>query len=229
MPRMPRWPWALRLVASSSRRRLFPDCLATRVMERLGPEEYQSNRHIRKLLRLARASKKDVFYDLGCGRGQLCVVAVTEFDVRKAVGIELHRGRAAKAAEYVKRLGLSDRIEIWTEDYMDSDLHQATIAYCGHTEVEEDIPHFERELAIGSRFVTLFLPFVGVVPSAVDYPFYFMDVPFKKTTDVSLWISGVLSKRASVDELYRELDSDREYRYDKRVFKKLMKQRFADL
>ena len=198
-------------------------------MERLGPEDYQSNRHIRKLLRLARASKRDVFYDLGCGRGQLCVVAVSEFGVRKAVGIELHRGRAAKAAEHIRELGLSDRIEIWNEDYMESDLHEATIAYCGHTEAEEDAPYFERELRRGSRFVSLFLPFVGVVPSGVDYPFYVMDVPFKKTRDVSLWISKVLSRVASVEQLYQELDTDREYRYDKRVFKRLMKERFGGL
>jgi predicted RNA methylase len=195
-------------------------------MQDLGPEDYQSKRHIRKLLRLAGASRRDVFYDLGCGRGQLCIVAVTEFGVKKAVGIELHRGRAAKAAQEVRRLGLSDRIEIWNEDYTESDLHEATILYCGHNEEEGDVARLEEGLTSGSRFVSLFLPFVGVVPSAVDYPFYVMEVPFKKTRDVSLWISKVLSRRASVDELYEELDTDREYRYDKRVFRRLMEQRF---
>ena len=194
-------------------------------MQRLGPEDYQSKRHIRKLLRLAGASRRDIFYDLGCGLGQLCIVAVAEFGVKKAVGIEMHRGRAAKAAEHVQRLGLSDRIEIWNEDYTESDLHEATILYCGHNEEREDVARLESELSRGSRFVSLFLPFVGVVPSAVDYPFYVMDLPFKKTGDVSLWISKVLSKKASVDELYEELDTDREYRYDKRVFRQLMKER----
>jgi predicted RNA methylase len=194
-------------------------------MQRLGPEDYQSKRHIRKLLRLAGASRRDIFYDLGCGLGQLCIVAVAEFGVKKAVGIEMHRGRAAKAAEHVQRLGLSDRIEIWNEDYTESDLHEATILYCGHNEEREDVARLESELSRGSRFVSLFLPFVGVVPSAVDYPFYVMDLPFKKTVDVSLWISKVLSRKASVDELYEELDTDREYRYDKRVFRQLMKER----
>ena len=53
-------------------------------------------------MRLAQATGHDVFFDLGCGMGKLCVVAVKEFGVRKAVGIELHRGRAAKAARYVQ-------------------------------------------------------------------------------------------------------------------------------
>ncbi len=198
-----------------------------RIMQHLGPEDYQSKRHIRKLLRLAGASKRDVFFDLGCGRGQLCVVAVVEFGVKKAVGIELHKGRAEKAASEVQRLGLSDRIEIWNEDYTESDLHEATVLYCGHSEEVEDLERYENELRSGSRFVSLFLPFVGVVPSAVDYPFYVMDVPFRNTGDVSAWISKVLSRKASVGELYEELDTDREYRYDKRVFRRLMKQRFG--
>ena len=198
------------------------------VSNRLGPEDYQSNRHVRKLLRLAKATSRDVFYDLGCGRGQLCVVAVTEFGVKKAVGIELHTGRARKAAAYVEKLGLSDRIEIRNEDFADSDLHEATIAYCGHYEMEEDVAHFESGLPVGARFVSLFLPFVGVIPTAADYPFYLMEVPFRKTRDVSLWISKVLFRRATIDELYRELDTDREYRYDKRMFRRLTKMRFAN-
>ena len=195
-------------------------------MNRLGPEDYQSNRHIRKILQLALASSKDIFYDLGCGKGQLCVVAVAEFGVKRAVGIEMHRGRAAKAAKRVHELGLADRIEIRNEDFMESDLYDATIVYSGLSETEEDIAYFEKKVRIGCRIVTLFLPFVGVLPEAADYPFYLMKVPFRKTKDVSLWTSKVLFRKATAGELYRELDSDREYRYDKRAFKQMMKERF---
>jgi SAM-dependent methyltransferase len=201
---------------------------ATVELDRLGPEDYQSNRHIRKLLKLAQTSKRDVFYDLGCGRGQLCVVAVTEFGVKRAVGIEMHAGRAAKAANYVEKLGLSERIEIRNEDFMDSDIHDATVVYCGTYEMEEDVAHFGAELPVGSRFVTLFLPFVGVLPTASDYPFYSMKVPFRKTDDLQLWISKVLFLDASLKDLYRELDTDREYRYDKRTFRRLVERRFGD-
>jgi predicted RNA methylase len=198
-------------------------------MNRLGPEDYQSGRHIRKILNLARASRGDVFYDLGCGRGQLCIVAVAEFGVKRAVGIEMHRGRAAKAAKSVQELGLAGRIEIRNEDFMESDLHDATVVYSGLGEIEEDVLFFERQVKTGCRIVTLFLPFVGVLPAAADYPFYLMKVPFRKTRDLSLWTSKVLFREASVGELYQELDTDREYRYDKRTFKRLMKERFPSL
>jgi SAM-dependent methyltransferase len=196
-------------------------------MDRLGPEDYQSNRHIRKLLTLARATKEDVFYDLGCGRGQLCVIAVTEFGVNRAVGIEMHAGRAAKARAYVDRLGLSDKVEIRNEDFEGSDIHDATLVYCGHYEAEGDLDRFDRELLPGSRLVTLFLPFVGVVPKAADYPFYLMQVPFVRTRDASRWIEKVLFQSMTEAELFTELDSDREYRYDKRSLKKLMRERLG--
>jgi predicted RNA methylase len=198
-------------------------------MNRLGPEDYQSNRHIRKILNLARASEEDVFYDLGCGRGQLCVIAVTEFGVKRAVGIELHKGRATKAAARIKRLGLSGRVDIRNEDFMESDLGGATIVYSGLGEIDEDLNYFESQVKPGCKVISLFLPFVGVLPTATDYPFYLLTVPFRRTRDVSLWISKVLFREASVDELYQELDTDREYRYDKRIFKRMMKERFPDI
>jgi hypothetical protein len=69
---------------------------------------------------------------------------------------------------------------------------------------------------------------VGVLPSAADYPFYSMQVPFRGTADLRLWISKVLFRDSSLEELYRELDNDREYRYDKRTFGRLIRKRFAN-
>jgi len=111
---------------------------------------------------------------------------------------------------------------------MDSDLHEATIAYCGLTEEEDDVEHFGDILQPGSRFVTLFLPFVGVLPTATDYPFYRMDLPFRMTSDASSWATSVLFRKANVGDLYKELDTDREYRYDKRVLSKLVGKRLRD-
>jgi tRNA A58 N-methylase Trm61 len=124
-------------------------------MNDLGPERYQSDRFIRKLLRLAGARNTDIFYDLGCGIGQLCVVAVTEFDVKKAVGIESHRGRAKKAEQRVKELSLDNRIEIRNEDFWQSDISEATIAYYGLNELDEDVANCEKKLSPWCRVITL--------------------------------------------------------------------------
>lgn len=149
--------------------------------------------------------------------------------MKRAVEIELHRGRAAKAAERIQELGLANRIEIRNEDFMESNLHDAMIVYSGLGEIDKDVALFERKLKTGCRIVSLFLPFVGILPAATDYPFYLTKVPFRKTKDVSLWTSKVLFTEASIEELYQELDTDREYRYDKRTFKRMMKERFYSI
>jgi SAM-dependent methyltransferase len=198
------------------------------VMNSLGPERYQSDRFIRKLLHLADATNMDIFYDLGCGIGQLCVVAVSEFGVRKAVGIESHKGRAKKAEKRVKELSLEDRIEIRNEDFWESDISEATIAYYGLTESDEDVPNCEKKLSAHCRLITLFHLFVGVLPKDADYPFYLMQLPFTKTKSASLWISKVLFKEATLEELYQEFNSDQDYQYDKVTFKRLVKKRLLE-
>ncbi len=178
------------------------------------------------MLRLANASKTDIFYDLGCGRAQPCVIAVCEFGVKRAVGIELHKGRAKKAKRYVRRLGLSSRIEIRNENFLDSDLSDATMVYCGLTENDDDFLHCEKRLRNGCKFLMLSLPLVGVMPNVEDYPFYLMQTPFKKTRKITDWIFAVLSKKATVGEFFEELANDRDYLYDRRALRNLIRNRF---
>ncbi len=195
--------------------------------EYIGPAVVHSNRNIRKMLSLAGASSRDVFYDLGCGRGQLCVIAASEFHVKRAVGIEKRRSRAEKARGCVRSLGLSGRIDIRNEDYCDSNLSDATIAYNGLVEQEGDLEFYSDTLKSGCRLVTLQLPLVGVIPDSQDYPFYLMRKPFRRTRSSATWISATLSKKSSTEEFVRELREDPDYRTDIRTLKSLMTRRFA--
>ncbi len=195
----------------------------------MGPEVAQSNRNIRKMLQLARASKSDVFYDLGCGRGQLCIIAVTEFGVKRAVGIDAHMGRASKARRHVARLGLSDRIEIRNENFYDLDIGDATIVYNGLVEADDDWKFYEEFLKRGSRLATLSLPLIGAMPGSQDYPFYLMRVPFRRARNVSEWVRAVLGKKASLTEFLTEVDGDPDYWTDRRMLTRLMRKRFGKL
>ncbi len=196
---------------------------------RLGPEVAQSNRNIRKMLRLAGTSRNDVFYDLGCGRAQLCIIAVTEFGVKRAVGIDAHRGRASKARRQVARLGLSGRIEVLNENFYDMGIRDATVVYNGLVEADDDWEFYEASLKKGCRLATLSTPLIGAMPSSQDYPFYLMRVPFRKARNVSEWISAVLGKKASLAEFLTEVDRDPDYWCDRRMLMRLIRKRFATL
>jgi Histone methylation protein DOT1 len=68
-----------------------------------GPAIYFPNQDIRRLFRLANAGKSDIFYDLGCGWGQNLIIALTEFNVKRAVGFEIDKARRQKAEQRLKK------------------------------------------------------------------------------------------------------------------------------
>jgi SAM-dependent methyltransferase len=185
-----------------------------------------SNRHIRKMLRLAEANENDVFYDLGCGAGQLCIIAIKEFNVKRAIGIDVHKGRVRKARESVRRAGLQKRISIRYGFFENANFKDATIVYNGLMEDENTLEKYENTLRKGCRLITLASPPVSLMPNKVDYPFYLMTFPFTKASTDDEWSSAVLLKQATFAELILEFKRDQDYKSDIRLLKKLAKERF---
>lgn len=195
----------------------------------LGPSITLSNRHIRKMLRLAEANENDVFYDLGCGKGQLCIIAVKEFNVKRAVGIDKHKGRVKMARESVRCAGLQKRISIRYGLFENANFEDATIVYNGLQEDEDTLEKYESTLQKGCRLVTLASPPLSLMPNKTDYPFYLMNFPFSKANDDDEWTSMVLLKQATFEELLLEFKRDPDYVSDIRLLKKLAKERFKKL
>ncbi|NOZ59090.1 MAG: methyltransferase domain-containing protein [Euryarchaeota archaeon] len=65
----------------------------------------------RELLELAELREGEVLFDLGCGKGNILIVAAEEFGAR-CVGIEKDSELVRQAREEVERRGLSDRVEV---------------------------------------------------------------------------------------------------------------------
>jgi SAM-dependent methyltransferase len=188
-----------------------------------------SNRQIRKMLRLAEANENDVFYDLGCGAGQLCIIAVKEFNVKRAIGIDAHKGRVKKARESVRRAGLQKKISIRYGFFENANFRDATIVYNGLMEDENTLEKCENTLRSGCRLITLASPPVSLIPNKTDYPFYLMNFPFTKAGTDEEWASTVLLKQATFAELLVEFKRDPDYRSDIRLLKKSAKERFKTL
>lgn len=192
----------------------------------VGPSICFSNRQIRKMLTLAGANENDVMYDLGCGEAQFCIIAVTEFNVKKAVGIESRKIRVKKARERIRRLGLRNRISVRHEYIDDSDYGDASIVYCGLMEDDDTLEKYEKTLKEGARLVVPSHPLVSLLPDKEDYPFYLMKFPFKKTKSAARWASSVLLKDATYDEMIAELKGDLDWGINIRMFRRLAQKRF---
>ena len=105
--------------------------------------------------KLAKVTKKDVIYDLGCGDGTLLITAVEEYGAR-GVGIEIDPARVfiARVRVWFKRLG--NKISIERKDFFAIDISEATVVvmYLIPKTLGRLKPKLLKELKPGTRIVT---------------------------------------------------------------------------
>jgi SAM-dependent methyltransferase len=172
-----------------------------------GYPDYFDDRHKRKMLRLAEIRPFDVFYDLGCGNASILILAVKEFGVKKAVGIEDNLYRINIARKRIKEERLQEIISIEGKEMYEADLTKADVIF---DMLAEDVNNmkklYSQKIRKGTRLVKHDLPLLGYLPDKIDYPFYRMSFPLKKAKSKSEWTSQILGKEnASIDDVWHEL------------------------
>lgn len=111
---------------------------------------------IRKALELANLQPNETLYDLGCGHGQLLVIATKEFGAN-AVGIEAGPVQCFISWINCLRSGVSSKVRIEARDFFKSDLSEADVvfAYLTSKYAEKLEKKFQSELKSGARVITV--------------------------------------------------------------------------
>lgn len=109
------------------------------------------------IAREARITSQDTVYELGCGRGRLCFW-LRSFIGCKVVGVELVPDFMLRAKRIQRKLELNG-IDFRTEDFLKTDLKNATVIYLYGTCLEDDtikklINRF-KDLPKGTRIITV--------------------------------------------------------------------------
>jgi len=119
---------------------------------------------IRKILKLASISKKDLVYDLGSGDGRVVILAAKEFGA-EAVGIEKNRLLARISEWRIRRAGLK-RVKVINKDFFDCRISNADVVVVYLTQKLNDRlkPKLEKELRKGTRIVSASHVFKGWKP-----------------------------------------------------------------
>lgn len=107
------------------------------------------------VMMVAKPTKDDVFYDLGCGDGRVVIEAALRG--AKGVCVEINPDLIRKAKEAAEKLNVADRISFINDDFFNVSLRDATVVYMYLlTSVNRALkPKLEKELRLGSRVVTL--------------------------------------------------------------------------
>lgn len=147
---------------------------------------------VAKMLQLAKVSKKDVVYDLGCGDGRIVVTAAGKFGC-KGVGYDINPVRVRESLENVKKAGVGELVAIKQENIFDADLTPASVVtlYLLPRLNVQLIPQLEK-LKPGSRIVSHAYDMEGVTPDEVvtvkskedgaNHLIYLWTTPLKKET-----------------------------------------------
>jgi uncharacterized protein (TIGR03000 family) len=109
------------------------------------------------MLKLGKAGKDDVVYDLGCGDGRIVVTAVKKFDAKKGVGIDIEPDRIKESNANAKEADVVGKVEFRLGDVMKiKDLENATVVttYLGDELNEQLRPILQKRLRNGARIVS---------------------------------------------------------------------------
>jgi precorrin-6B methylase 2 len=110
---------------------------------------------VEKMLDMAKVTKKDVVYDLGCGDGRIVAMAAKKFGC-KGVGVDIDPPRIKDSKETVKKYGVEDLVEIRQGDALKvKDLEKASVImlYMLPEFMTKLEPIAKKKLKAGSRIV----------------------------------------------------------------------------
>ncbi|MBI4079378.1 MAG: 50S ribosomal protein L11 methyltransferase [Candidatus Levybacteria bacterium] len=110
---------------------------------------------IRQALKLAKVTKKDTVYELGCGNGRFLIIAAKEFGAR-GVGIEIDPLRFFIATLMIHINRVSDKVVIKRKNFFDENLSKATVVYVYLVPkaLKRLAPKFKEELKKDTRIVS---------------------------------------------------------------------------
>ncbi|TSA18109.1 MAG: SAM-dependent methyltransferase [Nitrosopumilales archaeon] len=139
----------------------------------------------REIFRFVQLNKDDVFYHLGCGNGKGIAIALEEFCVKKAVGIDNDKEKNSFAKKLLEEKKILNGI-LQCQDILESDISDATVIlfwFSDQNIIEKMMPKFSN-LKEGCRIITIWGPLPGTIPDRVDFPYILNMVPFKKASSL---------------------------------------------
>jgi SAM-dependent methyltransferase len=110
---------------------------------------------VMEMLRMARVTKDDVVYDLGCGDGRIVITAAKVFGAR-GMGVDIDPVRIRESNENAIKAGVSDRVKFIQQDLFEINLSEATVVslYLLPELNRKLRPKLFRELRPGTRVVS---------------------------------------------------------------------------
>lgn len=158
-----------------------------------GEPDATTSKEAERIFKLAKLSKNDVFYDLGCGHGWVCIWAARH--CKAAKGIEDLKLLVNRAKRNVAEAGVKN-VEIIRGNFFDNPLTEATMLFCIVGLNTQDFEMWTRNRR-HFRIVTLGPPPVPILPAATADNYCLTQFPYRKAKRIEEWYEAVVGKRSA--------------------------------
>ncbi|AJM91922.1 methyltransferase domain-containing protein [Nitrosopumilus piranensis] len=145
-----------------------------------GEDVQLPEKSLKDIFKFVKLKKDDIFYHLGCGDEKGVEIAVNEFGVKKAVGIDYNSDKIKKAKKNLEEKKI--QVELICQDILNADISDATVILFWFTDenvTNQMLKKFEN-LKPETKIVTIWGPLPDCIPDKVEFPYIINKVPFKK-------------------------------------------------
>ena len=145
-----------------------------------GEDVQLPEKSFREIFKFADLGENDIFYHLGCGNEKGIEIAIKEFKVKKAVGIDSNPEKIQHGKEILEQKNIQG--QLICKKIEESDISDATVILFWFTDdnvINQMLEKFEN-LKPGTKIITIWGPLPDCLPDKVNFPYIINKIPFKK-------------------------------------------------
>ena len=149
-----------------------------------GEDVQLPKKSLRDIFKFLNLGQDDIFFHLGCNNEKGIEIAINEFKVKKAVGIDNSLEKIQNAQKNIKEKNIN--IKLIHQKIEESDISDATVILFWFTDekiINEMVKKFNK-LKPETKIITIWGPLPNYLPDKVNFPYIINKVPFKKAENL---------------------------------------------
>jgi len=170
----------------------FEEYLETLPKNLLSGEDVQlPEKSLREIFKFSNLGKDDIFFHLGCNNEKGIEIAINEFKVKKAIGIDNNLEKIQNAQKNIEEKSMD--VKVIHQNIEESDISDATVILFWFTDeniIKKMIKKFEK-LKPETKIITIWGPLPNCLPDKINFPYIINKVPFKKAENLQAQLLAV--------------------------------------
>jgi hypothetical protein len=139
---------------------------------------------LKEIFKFSNLGKDDIFFHLGCNNEKGVEIAINEFKVKKAIGVDNNLEKIQNAQKKIKEKNID--VKLIHQNIEESDISDATVILFWFTDekIIKDMVKKFNKLKPETKIITIWGPLPNYLPHKVNFPYIINKVPFKKAENL---------------------------------------------